>query len=267
MVELTKAESRQLRQRILDEISEFCQSKKLTYFLSGSTLLGAIRNKGLIPWNDRVSIMMPRADFDEMERVFNSYAKEKGLHLRIITAENANDYGHYFAKVVDYTTVLVSENENGDGLGVSVCVVAIDGLGNNKKTANKIAIKSEVYSKMLAYKTYKKGNNLDLWAKLQTRLCSKKNLLSKINSLVPYSFEESNLVGVLGVGYKTRAVVSKSIFKSSVLAEFEGKLYPVPNGYDEYLQALFDDYMSLPPENERNEYNFKVYSQSKQLDE
>ena len=69
---------------------------------------------------------------------------------------------------------------------------------------------------------------------------------------------------MLGVGYKERAVVNKNVFASAVQLEFEGKLYPVPIGYDEYLQALFDDYMSLPPEKERNEFKFKVYSQEKE---
>ena len=59
-------ELRQIQIDILDRVVEFCNSHELQYFLSSGTLLGAVRHKGYIPWDDDIDLYMPRKDYNEL---------------------------------------------------------------------------------------------------------------------------------------------------------------------------------------------------------
>jgi LPS biosynthesis protein len=67
---VTWEESRKIRLDVLVEVDDFCRKNNLRYFLAFGTLLGAIRHKGYIPWDDDTDIMMPRKDLEIFKRTF-----------------------------------------------------------------------------------------------------------------------------------------------------------------------------------------------------
>ena len=73
-------ELRQIQMGILDEVHRFCEAHGLRYFLSSGTLIGAVRHKGYIPWDDDIDIYMPREDY---ETFLNTYHDEKGIYRAI----------------------------------------------------------------------------------------------------------------------------------------------------------------------------------------
>ena len=96
------AELRQLQMGILDEIDRFCKEQGLVYFLSSGTLIGAVRHKGYIPWDDDIDIYMPRKDYE----VFLTTFHDRTGRFRAINPQQEPHYYYTFAKVVDQPLTL-----------------------------------------------------------------------------------------------------------------------------------------------------------------
>ena len=93
-------ELRQIQIDILDRVVEFCNSHELQYFLSSGTLLGAVRHKGYIPWDDDIDLYMPRKDYNELVKIFQD---DRGvLELK---SQGSHNYLYTFAKVCNNRTL------------------------------------------------------------------------------------------------------------------------------------------------------------------
>ena len=103
MVQLTKPQIHSVLLEILKEVDSFCKEKGLRYSMAYGTLLGAVRHKGFIPWDDDIDILMPRPDF---ERFVTEFGKEPGARYRCLyNTDNENEcFMHFFAKVHDSWT-------------------------------------------------------------------------------------------------------------------------------------------------------------------
>ena len=104
MVQLSKPQIHSVLLEILKVVDKFCKEKGLRYSIAYGTLLGAVRHKGFIPWDDDIDILMPRPDF---ERFVSEFGKEPGARYRCLyNTENENErFMHFFAKVHDSWTV------------------------------------------------------------------------------------------------------------------------------------------------------------------
>ncbi len=87
MKELTLSDVKAVSLDILKDVHEFCIAHDIKYSLAYGTLIGAIRHKGFIPWDDDIDIVMPRPDF---ERFFKEYKSEKGI---IVYLQNQTNRG------------------------------------------------------------------------------------------------------------------------------------------------------------------------------
>ena len=87
-------ELRQIQMGILDDVHRFCEANGLRYFLSSGTLIGAVRHKGYIPWDDDIDIYMPRQDY---EQFLHDFHDETG-HFRVLSPsprERAGERGKF----------------------------------------------------------------------------------------------------------------------------------------------------------------------------
>ena len=66
---LSSEEIKQIELNLLLKLDEICKKYKLRYYLCGGTLLGAVRHKGFIPWDDDIDVLMPREDFEKLLRL------------------------------------------------------------------------------------------------------------------------------------------------------------------------------------------------------
>ena len=124
MREITLAEKKQLMLSVMDEIDAFCRENGLTYFLVGGTLLGAVRHKGFIPWDDDMDIGLPRKDYERLIREFRSGSGK----VRVFDFRNKEDYFWPSAKAVAENTVLYELDDRKHPIGVFIDVFPFDGF-------------------------------------------------------------------------------------------------------------------------------------------
>ncbi|MGD9927198.1 MAG: phosphorylcholine transferase LicD [Sphaerochaeta sp.] len=263
MKNLTHQELVTCELEILSAIDEFCTSRQITYFLSGGTLLGAVRHKGFIPWDDDIDLMMPRSDYDVFVKHFSSpkfavYALETSPRCRFP-----------FAKVYDTKTFVKEGAQNHDiEFGVFVDIFPLDVAPDDSKKIHKQVQKSRMYQQLLKVKMSRLGKHWSLLrnfllipGKLMVLPLSENWLARKINRIARSS---SNLIshsmGCMVWGYGEREILDSDCFASSVPLEFENLVFPAPKGYHEYLSSLYGDYMQLPPVEKRvSKHDFVAY--------
>ena len=188
MKELTVEEIRKIQIEMLVYIDIVCNDTNLNYFLQGGTLIGAIRHKGYIPWDDDVDIYMPLEDYNKFINIINS--KEKNRYLVLNPYEN-EDYYYFFSKFVDKETVLI---ENGykqiKNMGVFVDVFPMYNLPDSteelEKYSKKLIKLEKIYFRNYGFlKYYNDSNNLRRLIKMilyfpeHILLKNKKNILNK----------------------------------------------------------------------------------------
>ena len=102
MGKFVKLSEKEYKDRLFDmlvKFDEFCNKYKLDYSLCGGTLLGAIRHKGFIPWDDDIDVVMPRPDYEKFKRLVKKYPLAPNLVFDI-------SYEGYVQKIIDKDTYL-----------------------------------------------------------------------------------------------------------------------------------------------------------------
>lgn len=253
---MIQLEGHQLQEILLEAAKAFgtlCDECGLTYYLSGGTLLGAVRHHGFIPWDNDIDMMMPRADYEKLLSIHYNNGRYK-----ILDCFSDRNYGYSFAKFVDTKTCRYAIDNNQTEFGVYVDIFPIDGYPDS-------LVLSNIRNYYLSYLRIWRGFMLSKESKKQSKFRKIKNIIRKLNptSSNAYSrrinrigqrnrYEDSAFVGVQSATHVQRNERNpKTIFEKTVYLPFEDTSFPCPSGYDEYLQHLYGDYMKLPPESQR----------------
>ena len=139
---LSKEECKKISLNILLDVTKFCDEHDITYFLACGTLLGAIRHKGFIPWDDDVDIMMPRPDYNIF---IDTYTSDTYKVLK--PCEGLL----YYAKVYDTNTIKYEKGtdyKKNKPYGVDIDVFPLDGIVNDSKIIEKL-YRKECFLEML----------------------------------------------------------------------------------------------------------------------
>lgn len=247
---LTLEDYQKISLDILIEVAEFCEKNDITYFLACGTLLGAIRHKGFIPWDDDIDIVIPR---NEYRRFLEIYKSNKYKLLK------PSEGIFFYAKVYDTNTIVYEsmfDRNKVKPIGISIDIFPLDGMVNEEKIVKSITKKSGFYETLLRLSNqpinYRKKLINKLY-RIATRMIGSKNLVRIIEKIdQTYDYNESDHV----IRIKTTPNgINKPLPKSTYEVgkkEFEGHMFNVPKGYDLWLRSFFgDNYMQLPPEEKR----------------
>lgn len=244
---------------IAKEIVRICEENKINYYLIGGTLLGAIRHKGFIPWDDDLDIGMIRSDYEKFIKIASKCLDDK---YELIDWKSDLNYPHPMGKIIKKGTIYRESKRNDHGKqGIWVDIFPYDytsGLGNEftKKTFKLKVLRSLVRAKC-GYQTWQseEGIILSKYIKnLPFRLAAiffKKEILVKKYEMLSIENENLKYLYENGTENYEKWCFPKEYFIKQTKGEFEGCYFSIPQKYDEYLRQAYGEYMELPPENER----------------
>lgn len=268
---LTVKEIQNEEKKILDEVVKFLEDNSLRYFLCGGTLLGSVRHKGFIPWDDDIDISMPRTDYEKLQKIIKKNANVLGNNLYFQSIELGN-LNLPFTKVCNHKIRIYDYRYNDKyEKYLWIDIFPVDGMPEDDKKLNKLLKKRDKIKLFLFYKkmskkfmTENEKNPVKLFLKMLIKSFYNilpDNMLSKkiVKLSKKYSYEDSSYAGCIVWGYGSRERMKKEMLEEYIDGIFEGDKYKIVKNYDEYLTNIYGDYMTLPPEDKRITHSFEAW--------
>lgn len=225
--------------RMLDMLTwldDFCKKHEIRYWLAGGTCLGAVRHKGFIPWDDDVDIDMLREDYNKFIKNFRETED-------LVLQTNITDpyYVVPYAKLRDKKSWIQEhglQDKNYKYKGIYIDIIVFENCSQRLASfCGKLAWKILIYGSKV-----EKGK-----IKFAIYKLAKYGYLSLLKAIRTFDFLLPNkkLIPTYGSGFENISIREHDIFPLTQI-EFEGKLFPCPHNYDQYLKDEYGDYLKLP---------------------
>lgn len=244
----------------LKELDRVCKQYGLKYMLSGGSCLGAIRHGGYIPWDDDIDVVMPRKDYEQLLRVRNTFEPQYKL---VNPKEKGIIHPYTYLKLFDLETHMIEKpGDKNIETHVYIDIFPLDDLSDDE--ANTIVLLKKLrkwkflfalFSMSYYNQSSPQKNKLSrfLWGVTYqiSKIIPQRLIVERMESIIwRKDCSKSDYVGVVIAGYGIKERTRRMVFQP-MLHEFEGHLFPIPVGYDEYLTNVFGDYMTPPPVEEQ----------------
>ncbi|WP_165249212.1 LicD family protein [Adlercreutzia sp. ZJ141] len=267
--QLSKTELKQCLLGILGAFDKFADDNAISYSLAYGTLIGAVRHRGFIPWDDDIDVVVPRPDYD---RIVSFARKDRMIGPYAFTGYSIDAFPMPFVKLID-TRVIVRDSSTDQSIVQHpwIDVFPLDGCFADKSKHARIARASARNILMITI------GNFNIYGSSQTRLRAllKRVLTPAARVLHINKWAEQRLVNLAQKGpsyeeaqyianviwgpYGKRERFRKKLFSSTVPLEFEGRMFPGMVGWDEYLTSIYGDYMQIPSIEERRNHGIIAY--------
>lgn len=256
---MKEAERRAIQLTELELLLEFrrvCGLMGLHYCLTAGTLLGAVRHKGFIPWDDDIDVVMPRADYDRLARAASQYVSEGYVYQEYRTEQN---FPYYFGKLRKKGTRVEEPVLRAIGMeqGCYIDIFPLDRCPDDDRLSElffkgielmNCAVLAQVSAEFKC--GYQKPYMRVLWEGLRRLprggVFTLREWMRKL-----FGLGGKRLCTAGGSHGHLRERYQPSWFDGTVEMEFEGYFFPAPAGWDALLRNMYGEYMILPPEAER----------------
>lgn len=253
-ISLKIEEIQEVSLRILKRITSVCEEHGFRYTLAFGTLIGAIRHKGFIPWDDDVDILMPRPDYERFILYLTNHPIED---LKVFNWKHVKNYPLGITRICDMRYRVLEKNFIDFDHGIFVDVYPVDGLANSYHDAKKAfdrTAKERDELFMSAIKKYREIRLVEFFknprltlSKLRRRILGICYYQRKLEEkVIKYTFEDYKYVGVPNWNW-ARIVFERDWFNDRVKVPFEDGEFYITKHYDKMLREEYGDYMQLPP--------------------
>lgn len=270
--ELNNEQLKELQHTLLGMLQDFIavfEEEGIFYTLSGGSVLGAIRHKGFIPWDDDIDINMPRADFEHLKSIFEDKLGDKYV---LCAPEIGEGYGMAHVQIKKKGTVYKAFNElNMKNTGIFIDIFVLESTYDNALRRKLHGYRCLALGYMLTCK-----KTAEDWDKLKGYLVNnpelmkaykKKKSFGKLLGFVSLDALSSKVIRVYskcrdnkstyvcipsGRKHYFGEMYKREDMCESLQAVFEGINVRIPKGTETYMNMLYDsNYMRIPPVEDR----------------
>lgn len=263
---LTDAEVKDELFKILSDFADYCDENGLKYSLCGGTLLGAVRHKDFIPWDDDVDVFLSRPDYERLHELI----KEKPIasNYRLESLQNGK-LSLPFAKIVN-TETRIDEKYFVHDRHLWIDIFPVDGMPSSKKESDRLIDEIMRLKRYAGWALARPGTGS---TKLRTVARNVAMIIPKLRGAAYYSqmitdlaqindFEKCDYVGSSVWAVSRGERIPKTQYENITEVDFHGRKFHAPE-YEDYLSGLYGDYMKLPPEKDRKSHSITVYMKRK----
>lgn len=235
---------------MLRVVLDVCKRHGLNTWMDGGSLLGVVRHKGFIPWDDDIDLTMMRDDYDRLVKI----PQEEFAPYFLQTAYTDKDYFHGHAQVRDFNTTAASPTEWTKDFcqGIFIDIFPLDAVPDDKTEYEELSRRSMEMKRMMEAKgrfyLFKQRDiidNIKTWWKARQlfKRVDFKDYYREFEDLFrKYRPEDNAAVGT--ISFIPSLARDKEIYSDTVWLPFEDMMVPAPKDYDKELRSLYgDDYM------------------------
>lgn len=242
---------------LLAELDRVCRKYNLTYFASGGTLIGAVRHKGFIPWDDDIDILLPRNDYDRLISIAQNEFQHPYFFQHMSTDPGLIIGG---CRLRNSDTTICNESEwkkSFQNKGIFIDIFAVDNVPDNEFTLNLMKATLKAYWRILRFASYyelyfENGKHYSIWKKLKgycalalKHIFGMKALYHGYEKIcIRYSKRETKRVAPIET-LRGLLIYQKDWISSTKYVPFEHIQIPIANGYDGMLTTQYGDYMVM----------------------
>ena len=251
---------------LLHKIAEICDAHDIRYYLATGTLLGAVRHKGFIPWDDDIDLLVPRPDYEKLLELLKS-----GILVAPYSFSFLDDDTHHlpFLKIFFNPSKVIEQKLLPEYRESKIWmdIFPLDGLSGSPTTIRfnywlERQLKSMLYTVITNPKTLGGHQRLGTYIiRPLAKLIGVRRIGRWMDSYAKSrcEFSQARIVGNLIWAMTPKEVINKEVFLETVNLPFEDGMFHCPSCYHEYLEALYGDYMTPPPVEKRREHLSEFY--------
>lgn len=256
---------KQVELMVLKDFALICEQNNLDYFLICGSLIGAVRHKGFIPWDDDLDVIMHRKDYEKLLKIMEN--EKYNDKYTILDSRYIDDYFFLFGRFSLKNTRLEEtwSNQINFNLGIHLDIFILDNIPENKIKQFFYRKQCFILDKLLTISTIKLDKHYPAHIRLISNTTHK--ILNLLNLTPKYfqkkaqktfrKYENINSPYISNLVSKGQLVFKREYFEISKKVPFENFKANIPSQADTILTLQFGDYMSLPPEDKRTSHTFQ----------
>lgn len=266
MKKIELKEQKKIMIELLEYFDKVCRENDIKYSLIGGSLIGAIRHKGIIPWDDDIDVILSKSEYLKLIQILENMNDSR---YKLLTINNCRGYNFPFPKLVDKRTFVVEPKllNQIKEYGIFIDIFSYSNTSNSEKIRIKDFKKIKLLNSMMSRTKLDfkddgfKQNFLRLNKNILSKIIGYRNIIKFLNIIYnKYNNVDTDYVVSNWPVYNINKEVqkSKNIIEYTDV-EFENIKIMIFKNYDEILRTTFGNYMQLPPENQRKAHGLIAY--------
>lgn len=259
MRNLSLSEHKLIMLKMLDSFHKYCNEHDIKYSLIGGSLIGAVREGGIIPWDDDIDIILMPEEYAKLEKSL----KKNSFNYRIIGYNNCKGYYNPAFKIVDDSTTIIEEGIK-KNYGVFIDIFRYNYIPDNKIIRNMYFLKYKLMLNIIHGFSPAAKSSKNIVKKIRNIYSNHLNQTEYLNKfyqfLDKFNKRKTNNIIPNSLMYPFQKEMQKSLnTKEYQTVDFNGIKAMIFKDYDPILKKVFGDYMTPPPKEKRiGKHSLKV---------